>query len=390
MVESQCASTASSLVGSVSSKMPATEEVPVNLDLLKQHIQQFKDDASRDPEKRLADERERQELVSFYQSFSVATVRKMSGDDLYEYLSQLWAMRIWGNKRYYIDKLVADNGLETLKDWIGRLLWGERDIADRWDTFRTEIKGIGPAMMSELLCKTHPHEFILWNRRAFVAFRYLEAPNLPRYDYQLTGSVYSDLCTVSKEIAAVMKEMGCDDTTLLAVDYLIWEKLQVEDNLSKIGQAKPEVRIADNKNSGNVTKFAHNDIRDKIRDIGHWLGFTANIEQRVSDGSRVDAVWESTIGNMGRVIYVFEVQAKGSTDSLILNLLKSLNNPAVQGVVAVSDRAQLDKIQKHAKGVKDLRDKLKYWDYEEVSQVHESLAYVNGAINGLGLVPEGF
>ena len=61
-----------------------------------------------------------------------------------------------------------------------------------------------------------------------------------------------------------------------------------------------------------------------------------------------------------RVIYVFEVQTKGSVDSLILNLLKSLNNPAVQGVVAVSDKEQLERIKKHAADVKDLRDKLKY------------------------------
>ena len=32
-------------------------------------------------------------------------------------------------------------------------------------------------------------------------------------------------------------------------------------------------------------------------------------------------------------------------DSLILNLLKSLNNPAVQGVVAVSDKVQLERIK---------------------------------------------
>ena len=93
---------------------------------------------------------------------------------------------------------------------------------------------------------------------------------------------------------------------------------------------------------------------------------------------------------MGRIIYVFEVQTKGSIDCLILNLLKSLNNPAVQGVVAVSDLPQLERIKKHASGVKELRDKLKYWDYEEVIRVHENLEFVNASINILGLVPQGF
>ncbi len=90
------------------------------------------------------------------------------------------------------------------------------------------------------------------------------------------------------------------------------------------------------------------------------------------------------------LVYVFEVQTKGSIDSLILNLLKSLNNTAVQGVVAVSDPKQLEKIKNHALDVKELKDKLKYWDYEEVLGVHESLEFVNASINNLGLVPQGF
>jgi hypothetical protein len=74
----------------------------------------------------------------------------------------------------------------------------------------------------------------------------------------------------------------------------------------------------------------------------------------------------------------------------MLNLLKSLNNPAVQGIVAVSDPAQLDKIKKHAYDVKELRDKLKYWDYGEVIKTHEGLQFVYETINKLGLVPQGF
>jgi hypothetical protein len=93
---------------------------------------------------------------------------------------------------------------------------------------------------------------------------------------------------------------------------------------------------------------------------------------------------------MGRVIYVFEVQTKGSIDSLILNLLKSLNNPAVQGVVAVTDNKQIERIKKHAAGVVDINEKLRYWDYEDVLQVHEALSSVNESINSLGLVPVGF
>src|SRR3546814_2661804 len=75
-----------------------------------------------------------------------------------------------------------------------------------------------------------------------------------------------------------------------------------------------------------TAEFIHNEVKDKLADIGQWLGFSSKTEVKVADGSVVDTVWESTIGNMGRVIYVFEVQTKGSIDSLLMNLLKALNN----------------------------------------------------------------
>lgn len=58
--------------------------------------------------------------------------------------------------------------------------------------------------------------------------------------------------------------------------------------------------------------------------------------------------------------------------------------------MAVSDKEQIQKIKKHAAAVPGLADKLKYWDYQDVLRVHESLAQVNESILGLGLVPNGF
>lgn len=360
----------------------------MNKSLLNKHIKSFVANSRKNPEKFAKDLEERIALVNYYKQFDREKIAVMDKEDLYEYISKLWAMLIWGNKKYVIDKLIEDNGLQNLKKHLADLVWGKNDIAERWDSFRSHVKGMGPAMISEILCKSHPDDFMLWNRRAYVALNYLEVEGLPRYDYQLTGKVYKNLCNVSREIASELKVAGVEDTTHLAVDYFIWDELQVEDTLNKIHAKKPH------KKSEPVlpeeSKFIHDDTRDKLRDIGQWLGFESKIEQRVSEGSKVDTIWEATIGNMGRVIYVFEVQTKGSIDSLILNLLKSLNNPAVQGVVAVSDKGQIEKIKKYAHDVKDLKDKLKYWDYEEVSRIHESLEFVYSKINDLKLVPESF
>lgn len=350
----------------------------MNKDKLRRHIRSFLKRLRDKKQKSQQEYQERKSISERYGGWTKDELKSFTEEDLYDYLAPLWAMRIWGNKHYVIDKIIEDNGLEHILSMIAELLHGPGGIESRWDSFRSDIKGMGPAMMSELLCRTHPSEYMIWNRKARIGLRYLEVEELPRYDYQLTGEVYSDICDKGKEIAAELRAAGMEDNTLLAVDYFVWDELQISDEDKTLPPPPPN------------DVFIHNDVRDKIRDIGQWLGFEANIERRVSEGSKVDAVWESTIGNMGRVIYVFEVQTKGSIDSLIINLLKSLNNPAVQGVVAVSERKQLEKIARHAEGVIALKKHLRYWDYKEVLNVHESLEFVNSSINELGLVPQGF
>ncbi len=171
-----------------------------------------------------------------------------------------------------------------------------------------------------------------------------------------------------------------------------WHELQFEENLSQIhkkGTRADKVPVIDTKDV-KTSEFIYNEISDKLADIGQWLGFSSKTEIKVAEGSKVDTIWEATIGNMGRVIYVFEVQTKGSIDSLLFNLLKSLNNLSVQDIVSVTDSAQIETIRNHAAGIAGLGGKFKYRDYTEVLHVHESLESVNEAINSLGLVPQGF
>ncbi len=357
--------------------------------LLKKHIQSYLAHLKKSPEKHYADLEERQKRIIDFQAWTRQRLLALDADGLYEYLAPLWAMLIWGNKHYVTDKLIENNGLDVLRAELAELVWGGATVAKRWDHFRSRIKGIGPAMMSELLCHTHPDRCAIWNRRAYVGLNHLGVEGLPRYDYQMNGKRYEQISTRVGEIAQALRDAGAEGPDMLTADYFIWDEMQVEDNLSRLfdkGKAEVEVKTTSEKEAD----FIHSDIRDKLEDIGAWLGLSSRVEVKVADGSKVDAVWESTIGNMGRVIYVFEVQTKGSIDSLIINLLKSLNNPAVQGVVAVSDAAQIEKIKKHSANVPGLSGKLKYWDYTEVLAIHEALSLVNEKINSLGLVPQGF
>ena len=336
------------------------------------------------------DASERQTRIEYYQSWTKERLLNITEDEFFEYLSKLWAMRTWGNKKYYIDKVLNENGIEKIRIQLASLVWGDEDVSKRWDDFGTNIKGMGIAMMSEILCHVHPTKYLLWNRRTWVGLNHLGVPSLPRYNYQMNGKRYKELSNTAKKIQQELEKQTGQTKTLIDVDSFIWRELQVVDNLSQLPSIDNKESEAADTEIEEVSKSIHNEIRDKIANIGDWLGFQTNTEQKVADGSRVDVVWETGIGNMGRVIFVFEVHIGGNIDSLLVNLLKSLNNPAVQGVVAVSDSSQLEKIQKHAAGLAGWHGKLKYWEYQEVLTVHDNFEVGYDLINSLDLVPQGF
>lgn len=329
---------------------------------------------------------ERKERKEYYQSFTKNKLLSMTEEDFLEYISKLWSMLIWGNKKYVVDKLIQDNGFANLKKHIAELLYGSDPIEKRWDLFLKTVKGMGPATISELLTYANPNEYVIFNKTTILCYGYLGIPDMPKYNYQYTGKKYAEVCTVAKDIAAELKKSGADDYDLLAVDYFLW------DEILPLAEKKVDTP-ADVQTAPTTSKkhnvSVHDELKEKLVTIGELLGFESRSEVRITAGAVVDAVWEAKIGNMGKAIYVFEVQSKGSIDSLILNLKKAQNNAAVQAVVAVADEEQLAKIIKESKGVIDEKD-LRTWNADDVLAVHDALVRAHESINKLALVPESF
>lgn len=329
---------------------------------------------------------ERKERREYYQTFTKDKLLAMSEDEFLEYISKLWSMLIWGNKKYVVDKLISDNGFTTLKKKLAELLYGTNPIEKRWDTFLKSVKGMGPATISELLTYANPQEYVIFNKTTILCFSYLDISDMPKYNYQYTGKKYTEVCAVAKEIAKELKKSGIEDYDLLAVDYFLWDEILpfAEKNAVEASVSEVQKPISD----GN-SKSLHDEIKEKLVAIGELLGFDSRSEVKIATGAVVDAVWEAKIGNMGKAIYVFEVQSKGSIDSLILNLKKAQSNAAVQAVVAVADEQQLAKIISESAGVIDEKS-LRTWDWEDVLAVYDSLVRVHESINKLSLVPESF
>ena len=149
-------------------------------------------------------------------------------------------------------------------------------------------------------------------------------------------------------------------------------------SIKKISDSVPIVTSTENK------KSLHTELKEKVRDIGIFLGFDASNEVKIGNGAIVDTVWDFSINNVGKVTYVFEVQTGGSIDSLIMNLLKASKFKNVQGIIAVSDSNQLEKIRKESEDVfKNENKKIQLWDQDDVIDVYNKLQSVNESVNSI-------
>ncbi|MGL5255470.1 MAG: hypothetical protein ACRC76_00420, partial [Proteocatella sp.] len=315
----------------------------MNTQILKQYLTNFRKWFKANKIQANIEQQEREQLSITIQQYTKERLQKMSEEEFFDYIAPLWAMAMWGNKHYQVDNIIEANGMPLLREQFANLIYGSTSLEKRWDEFRSKIKGVGPAIMSELLCKTFPNEYLIWNRKTYNGFTVLEIPNLPRYEARLNGKNYEALSKHGRDIVEFAQKEGFTDVCdMLTLNTFIWQELQIP---SEKSEPSTKVETLSSK-GGKADLFIHNDIRDKLAEIGRCLGFRAEVEKKVADGAVVDTIWEVTIGNMGRVIYAFEVQTSGSIDSLILNLMKAKNNKAVQGIVAVTDEKQTEKIKK--------------------------------------------
>ena len=326
---------------------------------------------------------ERAERKKYYSSFNKEKIINMDENQFYEYIEKLWAMIIWGNKQYIINKYIVDNGFKNLKEKLAYLLYDTKDDLEvRWDSFKKDIKGFGPAMMSELLCYINPDAYMIWNNTAKKSFNALGIADVPSQNYQVTGKKYLELTQSAKEIQKVINQKDKKEHDLLFVDYFFWDQLKDE----------PPAIISQKDKSGSGTtkqekfvgnKSYHNEIIDEIKEIGNLLGYNTNVKGNVGKSGKIaDAIWEFNVGNIGKIKYVFEVQDSGSKDSLIVSLMNASQDISVQAVIAVSDKEQLDKIKQHCKMFEDkFNGKLKYWNIDEVKQAYDELSTAMQIIN---------
>ena len=318
------------------------------------------------------DMEERKRRLNYFKTLTKEKIQNLTELDFGEIISMLWASRYWINKEYLVNNIISSNGIDKIRKELYNLFYGNSPPEKRYERFMNEIKELGPSSITEMLSLIRPDRCGIWNDKARKALKILGFDDiLPLGDYKIDAEEYKKFNEILKEIAEELKKAGHKEADAFFVDYYLYE----------VQRYKPsEIEIKEE-------EFDHDEIRDALKDIGSWLGFDADIEKQISQGAVVDVVWKTKIGNLGVVTYVFEVQKRGSIDSLILNLQKAIRNKTVQKVVAISDEKQLEKIRKEIADLpENFREMVTYLNAGDVKKMHEYLSEVNKILESMELV----
>lgn len=327
----------------------------------------------------ISDSQERRERVNFYNSIKTS---KFDETLFSQAIKKLWASLIFINKDYLVNKIIASNGLDKLSKAFKLLNNNEVVPEKRYLYFMENIKGMGPAMVTEYLCYIDLKKAGIWNNKARSSLSWLEADDIVYNKYKISEEEYRTFNEFVIELAGELKTIGLKNPDLLLVDYFLWE---IWDK-----HAKGEVeKMGNNLPSPSTNKSRHDELKDKVFQIGSWLGFEPETEKLISAGAEIDVLWKAKIANLGTISYAFEVQDKGSIDSLILNLQKAQKNPTVQKLIVVSDKEQIEKIKDEMADLSEnFRRIVTYWEDLDVDKTHENLEQVSTSISKLTLVKE--
>jgi len=324
-------------------------------------------------------EKERRERRSwFQQDLSKTNIANLDEETLASVIGSLWANALWVDKTWLIGKIM-DNGLDNVTSALQSLLHGSNPLAQRFDDFRNNIKHVGPASMTEIMAFVHPDDFPIWNETTKQALIRLGLDNrLPArmFKYPITGDDYEKAVELLRDLKNLLRKNGVPEADYIELDFFL---AFVVFHMPIALETPIQLSERD---------FDHDELCEKIAAIGTNLGFEVETKKRIAKGAEVDVYWSVRMGNLGAVSYVFEVQKSGSSDSLILNLQRALNDPKVQRVVTVGSKETIEDLREEVESLsEDFRKRLVYLEVEDVQRVGDLLTEAIRILAPLKLSP---
>lgn len=227
----------------------------------------------------------------FKERMSPQRLEKLTEADFSDIFKTLWASRIWSNKEWYIrNMLLAPNGLEKIRTELRNLLYGDGDIASRYDEFRSKVKGFGVSSISEILHTVFPDKYCLWNEKPKTVIPFLGLDILPGkfFRYQITkGSEYAQCVEKLAEVKEALKEYGVRD--FIDLDIFFWHIFEyIIPNKKSVSSAEKK-RTAVAKEKTNIVVSTHEGAEYYLLELGKMLGYSPyTVDQGVEfEGKRL-------------------------------------------------------------------------------------------------------
>lgn len=160
----------------------------------------------------------------FKDKLSEENIGRLTEEEFGQLYKTLWASEMWSNKDWYVShKLIAPNGLAKIKTELSKLLYGDSDIAARYDEFRNNIAGFGSSSISEILHAVFPDKYCLWNDKPKTVLPFLRIGLLPQkfFKYQISyGDDYVQVVQALDALRNELRQFGVTD--FIDLDLFFW------------------------------------------------------------------------------------------------------------------------------------------------------------------------
>lgn len=253
---------------------------------IKKYIEEFKGFLK--TSKGLEWEQDRKNRTELIQNLlSKEHVSNLTEEEFGKIIKTLWATDIWRTKEYLVSKLLKDNSLQKLKEELKELLHGTESLQVRFDRFKSNIKGLGPSSITEILLFASPANYCIWNDKPKNVLPFLKIKLLPErvYKYQIDGNDYVKCIAVLSLIKSELVKYGFESVDFIDVDFFLafvfYEVIEkqpkpererkVEEEIPRI--ELPKLEMPDIK----IEELTHSDIQGILLELGNMLGYNTYV-----------------------------------------------------------------------------------------------------------------
>jgi len=230
----------------------------------------------------------KQRREHFSERFSEKYIEHLMEEEFKGIIKMLWANAMWARKDVKANKIVQDNGMERIKEEFKGLLYGANPLHQRYDRFRSTIKGLGISSISEILVFVSPDKYCLWNRTPINVLPFLQMRNLlPKKvwnTWSVDGRSYEECNEVLSLIRDELEASGFSHIDLVDVDFFLYYIL---DKVMPIEEEKQSERLREKEKitkeeemAEKLTISAHEEAEGLLLELGNMLGFDTYVSPR--------------------------------------------------------------------------------------------------------------